>query len=152
MEPVIRKLIIQGFRSFRSEVVEFDNPTFLVGCNGSGKSNLLDALAFLSEAMTTPLTEVFSWRGGGRIICHGSSMLLNEEDHRTLGIEIVLGAINHEISAARYAFQIAVTGARRPTYVVQRGDRPGLICSSPLGRRKAAPALTGHLRFPCCVE
>ena len=76
MEPVIRKLTIQGFRSFRSEVVEFDNPTFLVGCNGSGKSNLVDALAFLSEAMTTRLTEVFSRRGGGRVVCHGSSTLI----------------------------------------------------------------------------
>jgi AAA15 family ATPase/GTPase len=49
MEPVLRTLIIQGFRSFRSEVVEFDNPTFLVGGNGSGKSNLLDALDFLKR-------------------------------------------------------------------------------------------------------
>ena len=56
-EPIIRKLIVQGFRSFRSEVVVFDNPTVLVGQNGSGKSNLIDALAFLSEAMRIPLTE-----------------------------------------------------------------------------------------------
>jgi AAA15 family ATPase/GTPase len=51
MEPVIRRLIVQGFRSIRSEVVEFDNPTFLVGRNGSGKSNLVEEFAFLSEAM-----------------------------------------------------------------------------------------------------
>jgi predicted ATP-dependent endonuclease of OLD family len=50
MGPVIRQLIIQGFRSFRSETVDFENPTFLVGHNGSGKSNLLDALDFLNEA------------------------------------------------------------------------------------------------------
>jgi predicted ATPase len=120
MEPVVRKLIIQGFRSFRSEVVEFDNPTFLVGCNGSGKSNLLDALVFLSQAMTNPLTELFSWRGGGRVVCHGSSTLLNEDEHRNLGLGVVLGSIGREISHARYAFQIAATGARRPTYVVHR--------------------------------
>jgi hypothetical protein len=41
-EPVVRRLIIEGFRSIRSEVVDFDNPTFLVGRNGSGKSNLVD--------------------------------------------------------------------------------------------------------------
>ena len=62
MEPVIRRLIIEGFRSIRSEVVEFDNPTFLVGRNGSGKSNLVDALAFLGEAMTNPFRR--SFRGG----------------------------------------------------------------------------------------
>jgi predicted ATPase len=98
--------------------VEFDNPTFLVGCNGSGKSNLLDALAFLSEAMTTPLTELFSWRGGGRVVCHGSSTLPNEEDHRTLGLEVVLGALDNEIVGARYAFQIGVIGSDRSSYHV----------------------------------
>ena len=73
MEPVIRRLIVEGFRSIRSEVVDFDNPTFLVGRNGSGKSNLIHALVFLSEAMTAPLTEVFSRRGGGQTVCYGSS-------------------------------------------------------------------------------
>ena len=117
---MIRKLVIQGFRSFQSEVVEFDNPTFLVGCNGSGKSNLLDALAFLSEAMTTRLTEVFAWRGGGRVVCHGSSTLPNGEDHRTLGLEVVLGPLGHDIASASYAFQIAVIGRDRSSYRVER--------------------------------
>ena len=94
MEPVIRKLIIQGFRSFRSEVVDFDNPTFLVGRNGSGKSNLIDAIAFLNQAMTTPLSDLISWKGGGRVICHGSSTLLTNGEHRTFGLGVILGAID----------------------------------------------------------
>ncbi len=117
MEPVIRKLIIQGFRSFRSEVVDFDNPTFLVGRNGSGKSNLIDAIAFLNQAMTTPLSDLISWKGGGRVVYHGSS---TNGEHRTLGLGVVLGAISDEIATARYAFQVAATGARRPSYVVRR--------------------------------
>jgi predicted ATPase len=36
----------------------------LVGRNGSGKSNVADALAFLSEAMEWPLQTVFNRRGG----------------------------------------------------------------------------------------
>jgi predicted ATPase len=94
MEPVIRKLIIQGFRSFRSEVVEFDNPTFLVGCNGSGKSNLLDALTFLSEAMTTSLPEVFCRRGGGQAVCYGAARLGRPGTFRTMGLGVDLGAID----------------------------------------------------------
>jgi predicted ATPase len=119
-EPVIRKLIIQGFRSFRSEVVEFDNPTFLVGQNGSGKSNLIDALDFLSGAMTSSLTDLFSWRGGDRVVCHASPVPPTNGEHRTLSLGVVLGAVDQEISAAHYAFQIATVGARRPSYVVQR--------------------------------
>lgn len=62
--PTLRRLTLRGFRSFRSGSVEFDNPTFLVGRNGSGKSNLADAFAFLAEAMELPLGSVFARRGG----------------------------------------------------------------------------------------
>src|SRR4051812_2334349 len=113
MEPIIRRLILQGYRSFSSEVVDFDNPTFLVGRNGSGKTNLLDALGFMSSAMLTPLPEVFAGRGGGRVVCHGSSTLAREDDHRTLGLGVVLGGLGDEIAAARYSFQVAVSGAGR---------------------------------------
>src|SRR5262249_23223822 len=109
----------QGFRSFRSEVVDFDNPTFLVGRNGAGKSNLLDALAFLSDAVTSPLTDAFSWRGGGRVVCYGSSAPSDETEERTLGLGIVLGGFG-EITGARYAIRLAVRGARRPSYAVQK--------------------------------
>jgi predicted ATPase len=119
-EPVIRKLIIQGFRSFRSEVVEFDNPTVLVGQNGSGKSNLIDALAFLSEAMRMPLTDLISRRGGGRVVCHGSSASPQEGDQRIVAIGVALGALSHEIAGARYAFQIGVVGRDQSDYGVLR--------------------------------
>jgi predicted ATPase len=120
MEPVIRKLIIQGFRSFRSEVVEFDNPTFLVGCNGSGKSNLLDALAFLSEAMMQGLPQILSQRGGGRVVCHGPSKPSLSGESRTMAIGVVLGAIAGEIAAARYTFEIEVLGHSQSSFFVRK--------------------------------
>jgi predicted ATPase len=120
MEPVIRKLLIQGYRSFRSEVVDFDNPTFLVGRNGSGKSNLIDAIAFLSQAMTTPLGDVISWKGGSRVVCHGSPTLSANGEHRTFGLGVIFGAMSEEIATARYAFRVESRGGKRPTYVVQR--------------------------------
>jgi predicted ATPase len=120
MEPVIRSLTVEGFRSIRSEVVDFDNPTFLVGRNGSGKSNLLDALVFLSSAMTTPLTEVFSWRGGGRVVCYGSSGASEASEDRTLGLGVVLGELGSEVATARYAIQVTVKATKRPSYVVRR--------------------------------
>ncbi len=120
MEPVIRRLVIQGFRSIRSEVVDFDNPTFLIGLNGSGKTNLADALVFLSDAMTNRMPEVFSWRGGGQVVCHGSSTLSSDGEDRALALGVVLGSLGDEIATARYAFQVVARGARRPSYVVQR--------------------------------
>ncbi len=63
-DPILRQLIWRRFRSLPSEEVEFDNPTFLVGQNGSGKSNFADAFTFLAEAMASPLQTVLARRGG----------------------------------------------------------------------------------------
>ena len=69
-EPFIQKLTLRNFRSIRNETVTFANPMFLVGRNGSGKSNFVDALAFLADCMTIPLQSVIEqWGGLGRV-CH----------------------------------------------------------------------------------
>ena len=69
-EPFLRKLTLRNFRSIRSETVTFANPLFLVGRNGSGKSNFVSALAFLSECMEIPLQSVVEQWGGVDRLCH----------------------------------------------------------------------------------
>ncbi|MBM4040076.1 MAG: hypothetical protein FJ290_16350 [Planctomycetes bacterium] len=103
MEPVVRTLILQRFRSVRSAMVSFDNPTFLVGRNGSGKSNLLDAFAFLAEAMVSPLQAVFDRRGGISVV---RSRIPGGHHPPKLGVAVVLGAMNGETQSGRYAFEI----------------------------------------------
>ena len=71
-EPFIQKLTLRNFRSIRNETVTFANPLFLVGRNGSGKSNFLRSLAFLSDCMTLPLQAAFS-KNGNLWNSHGSS-------------------------------------------------------------------------------
>lgn len=60
----IKSLTLKRFHSILSEKIDISNPTFFVGCNGSGKSNLVDAVAFLSEAMEFPLQTIIDRRGG----------------------------------------------------------------------------------------
>lgn len=60
----IKKLWLRRFRSILAAEVCFENPLFLVGRNGAGKSNVLKALEFVSECMTTPLGTVFQNQGG----------------------------------------------------------------------------------------
>lgn len=62
--PMLQRLQLHNYRSFRSESVRLDNPTFLVGQNGAGKSNFVDAISFLAEAMASPLSAVLKRRGG----------------------------------------------------------------------------------------
>jgi len=91
MGPVVRSLILKRFRSIRAGQIIFDNPTFLVGRNGSGKSNIADAFAFLAEAMDLPLHEVLDRRGGIANLLHKAS----DQKFSSLGIAIELD--NREI-------------------------------------------------------
>src|SRR5215204_4382905 len=103
MRPVIKSLTLKRFRSIPTELVEFDNPTFLVGANGSGKSNFVDAFSFLSDAMSSPLQSVFDTRGG---ISNVRNRTSGKSYPPNLGIGITFGALNGEIQAGRYAFEI----------------------------------------------
>jgi predicted ATPase len=118
--PIVRTLLVRGFRSFRSVAVEFDNPTFLVGRNGSGKTNLVDALGFLGQAVTYSISDAISWRGGGGALCHGSARLSHSGASQALGLGVVLGELSDEILAARYAFEITFTGADRSSYYLTK--------------------------------
>jgi predicted ATPase len=60
----IKRIRLMRFRSIRGADIPLSNPLFLVGRNGAGKSNLLTALAFISECMSQPLASVFERQGG----------------------------------------------------------------------------------------
>ena len=66
-------LRLRNFRSIRSSEIFFDNPLFLVGRNGTGKSNVVDAFAFLADCLNTSLKAAVEERGGlGRIAYIGT--------------------------------------------------------------------------------
>ena len=103
MKPVIRSLTLKGFRSFALERVEFENPTFLVGQNGSGKTNLASAFSFLAAAMSFPLQDVVTGRGGFSSVCYKTP---NPSLRPGFGLAIEFSAINGEVKGGRYAFQV----------------------------------------------
>ncbi len=120
MGPVVRRLILKNFRSVSSGHIDFDNPTFLVGLNGSGKSNIADALAFLSDAMISPLHEVLDRRGGLANLLHktpndlpamlGMAVELDYGESLKIGIEnfedLKSDELGSTISSIHYAFEI----------------------------------------------
>ena len=101
--PVLSRLVLQRFRSLRSEQVEFDNPTFLVGQNGSGKSNFADAFALLGEAMISPLQAVLEYRGGFAAVAHRSSARGRPSN---LGLAAELRNPDPDTVQARYGFEL----------------------------------------------
>jgi len=103
MEPILQSLILKRYRSVPAETVLFANPTFLIGQNGSGKSNFVDAFAFLAEAMASPLQAVFDRRGGISAVRNRSA---GRSYPPNLGLGVVLKNLNGDIGSARYAFEI----------------------------------------------
>jgi predicted ATPase len=110
MKPPIRSLILKRYRSILSDSVDFDNPTVLVGRNGAGKSNLVDALAFLGEAMALPLQVVFDRRGGIAAVRNRSAVRSHPPN---LGLCVSFGTIDESVSGGRYAFEVRALADHR---------------------------------------
>ncbi len=70
---MITKISIKRFRSIWEAELTPGNPTFLVGRNGSGKSNIVDAISFLSSCVQKPLQACFDERGGYASVAHRTS-------------------------------------------------------------------------------
>ena len=102
---------IQQFRSIPSQVVRLGSPVFLIGANGSGKSNFVDAFAFLSEAADQPLQAVLDRRGGMSAVRHRAPT----DSDNTLGLGVELSGlqpadIETPVTSARYAFEARKIG------------------------------------------
>jgi predicted ATPase len=98
----ITRLTIKRFRSFPSASLELDNPLFVLGRNGSGKSNLADVFAFVAESMASPLQAVFDRRGGIAAVRNRSSV---KSAPPNMGVAFEFGPING-ITGGRYAFEV----------------------------------------------
>src|SRR5438552_13764292 len=66
--PFLRRVRIRGYKSIAFCDVTLQPLTILVGRNASGKSNFLDALAFLGDLMEMRVTEAVNARKGWRAI------------------------------------------------------------------------------------
>ena len=103
MNPTpISKIIIKRFRSFPSAVFEMDNPVFVVGRNGSGKSNLANIFDFVAKAMSSPLQAVFDGVGGISAVRNRSSV---KSAPPNMGLAFEFGAFNG-VEGGRFAFEV----------------------------------------------
>ena len=65
MNPVfIHRVVLNNYKSIKECSVSLGPLTFLVGQNGAGKSNFLDALRLVAESLNTSLEHSLRERGG----------------------------------------------------------------------------------------
>ena len=60
----ITRVSLRNYKSIAACDVQLQPLTFLVGRNGAGKSNFLDALRFVADALNSSLDHAIRARGG----------------------------------------------------------------------------------------
>lgn len=100
LDPFLSQVRIRNYKSIGTCKVDLRRFTILVGRNGSGKSNFLDALRFVMEGLQNSLDQAFKTRGG-----------IDEVRRRSTGhprnFAIQLELHLSDWKTATYAFEIA---------------------------------------------
>lgn len=103
--PFLRRVRIRGYKSIAFCDVTLEPLTILVGRNASGKSNFLDALAFLRDLIKMQATEAVNERKGWRSIhCRTGSTPLIE-----MGVEGTFESYQSTWDAD-YSFSLEIGG------------------------------------------
>jgi predicted ATPase len=101
----LTRVVIRNYKSIASCDVTLGPLTYLVGANGSGKSNFLDALHLVKDALSSSLDNALNERGGLSEVRRRSS------GHPThFGIRLDFQLRTGE--AGRYAFDVANVAGR----------------------------------------
>ena len=108
----IKRIILDNYKSIRACDVQLKPLTFLVGHNGSGKSNFLDSLRFVADALNSSLDHAVRARGGIMDVCKRSDIPRQVNNHFSIHLEFALP----DGSKGYYAFQIR---SRMSRYYVQ---------------------------------
>lgn len=95
------------------ELAEIQPVTVFVGCNGVGKSNLVDALRFLRDAMNQGLDHAVSTRGGIGLIRQYSPT-------KPFQISFDFGFVENDNPAHLARYQLTLTSLRDGNFRVER--------------------------------
>ena len=95
----ITRVVLRNYKSIAACDVRLQPLTFLVGANGAGKSNFLDALRFVADALNSSLEHALRDRGGVNDVRRRSG---GHPNHFSIRLDFVLP----EGTAGYYAFRI----------------------------------------------
>ncbi len=100
--PYISELRIKNFKSYKNAIINLKPFSVLVGPNASGKTNLVDALAFISDAVYRRLDFAVDERGGVYGILNRTPFLMADSE-LGFGVKIDFGTIKYD-----YSFELII--------------------------------------------
>jgi len=161
------RVVLRNYKSIASCDVRLGRLTYLVGANGSGKSNFLDALHLVRDALVSSLDNALNERGGlpevrrrssGHPTHFGVRLDFNLRDGRKAHYAFNVGALSGASYEVRTEECFVVGPGRGPYFRLERGvlaqtsettfpsitaDRLGLVAASGLSAfRPVYDALT----------
>jgi predicted ATPase len=116
----IREVRLRHYRAFSNARWSLDKITFLVGRNGAGKSTLMDALSFISEAVTDSLSTALERRGNLEGIRLRQPGMGRRYD---VSLAVVLELAGRDVL---YGFRLG-TDATKASYVVKNEFLSGIL-------------------------
>lgn len=127
----LRRVVLHNYKSIGDCDIQLGPLTFLVGINGAGKSNFLDALQFVSDALNGSLSNALNERGGlsevrrrshGHPTHFGIRLEFRLPDQRRAHFAFNISALKdrgYEVQAE----QCGIGGAGKgPFYRIERGN------------------------------
>ncbi|MER6530676.1 AAA family ATPase [Streptomyces sp. NPDC001508] len=120
--PFITRVRIENYKSIAHCDVTLGRFTVLLGLNAAGKSNFLDALRFVRDALVNGPAEAVAARGGWDEVLR---RVPEPATSCTIGLEFHLPAITHDTDpwAGRYEITLAPTAATGAGQDAQSGVR-----------------------------
>lgn len=138
--PFLRRMRVRGFRSIRDAEVTFGPLTVLLGLNGAGKSNVLDAVRFVGDALTSSPGQAVTDRQGPAVVLHrGYSAAGPGRMHLEVDVEVHSPpgstSTGDQLLTAHYAFGLRFDDEAEAGTVIEHEEctvtsaEPGLSAS-----------------------
>lgn len=134
----IEKLAVQGFRNLERVEAEFPSRvTFVIGPNGQGKTNLLEAIYLLSQAKSfrhSSISDLLPWGAQDSAACSVEASVSTEDGIKSVSFELEDSRRRVFVNGNRVSKASAFYGQFRA--VVFSPDDVQLVKGGPGGRRR----------------